>query len=102
MKTYIYKWKIKENMESLFVESWSKHTIAIRDECGSFGSRLHKSDDGLYYAYAQWSDAETRTNCRVRDPEALKFRALQKECIEISYPDIELDILADFLVHPIY
>ena len=37
-----------------FIEVWSGLTTFFRESCGALGSRLHYSDDGSFYAYAQW------------------------------------------------
>ena len=42
----LYRWKLKPGKEEQFREAWSQVTIAIREQSGSLGSRLHRSEDG--------------------------------------------------------
>lgn len=46
-------------VEAQFVSVWSGITEFFKDTAGALGSRLHKGDDGAFYAYAQWPDKET-------------------------------------------
>ena len=55
----IYRWRVIPGCERQFEEGWRRGTIAIRNELGGWGSRLHRDADGAYIAYAQWPDEET-------------------------------------------
>ncbi|MBY0359911.1 MAG: antibiotic biosynthesis monooxygenase [Candidatus Obscuribacterales bacterium] len=57
----IYQWRIKEGKEEQFRELWRTVTKSVYEKHGSFGSRLHKSDDGSLIAYAQWPNQESWT-----------------------------------------
>jgi hypothetical protein len=59
----IYRWRLRPGMESQFVDGWERVTRAIYGQCGSYGSRLHKCEDGTWLAYARWPDAATRDRC---------------------------------------
>lgn len=54
----IYKWEIKPGMETAFIEAWGERTEEIKNEAGGLGSRLHKSEDNCYIAYAKWPSRE--------------------------------------------
>ncbi len=54
----LYQFKVKSNREQEFCQAWHAGTIGIYESRGSLGSRLHKSEDGTYIAYAQWPSAE--------------------------------------------
>jgi len=54
-----YRWKLKPGKEQQFIDAWSIATKALR-ELGSFGSRLHKGPDDVWYGYAQWPSAQAR------------------------------------------
>lgn len=97
MFTVLYKWRIKPDLEDQFVESWSRITEYYRDNAGSFGSRLHKGSDGFWYGYAQWPSSEARTSAFENDFEH-PSRAAMVEAIEESFPEVQLEIAADFLV----
>jgi heme-degrading monooxygenase HmoA len=55
----IYKWRVLAGREAEFEEAWRLGTIAIRDQLGGQGARLHRAANGEYFAYAQWPDEET-------------------------------------------
>jgi hypothetical protein len=98
MSIFIYRWKIKLGMEKQFEENWSIVTEAIRDQCGSYGSRLHLSSNGEYLGYAQWPDRDAREKCELNNA-TLNSRKLMREAIEISYPDEFLKVKSDWLLH---
>jgi len=95
----LYRWKIKPEKEAQFIEAWSEITAYYRENFDSLGSRLHRGNDGLFYAYAQWRSAEERENAFANKP---KFEAGEKmrEAIEESFPEVRLETLADFWVFP--
>ncbi len=42
-----------DGLENEFIASWIHCTQVIYENFGSLGSRLHRSSDGKYIAYAQ-------------------------------------------------
>ena len=64
---------------------------------GSYGSRLHKADDGSWVAYARWPDRETREKCGTPDPEG---EAMMREAIAEYFPETRLAIVDDLLAEP--
>jgi len=100
MIVYLYRWRIKKDKEKQFKESWEKVTLAMREHCGSFGSRLHVSDDGIYVGYAQWPDNDTRNKCEINLPEIENARLLMKDAVEEGLPTMCLEIEADLLIQP--
>jgi quinol monooxygenase YgiN len=42
-----------------FVRCWSGITEFFKQNAGALGSRLHRGEDGAFYAYAQWPDKAT-------------------------------------------
>lgn len=95
----LYRWTLRPGMEDRFVDAWSRITIALRDECGSLGSRLHRGPDGIWYGYAQWPSAEAREHAASRRVEPAA-RAAMREAIAEDFPEIVLAVAADFLVLP--
>lgn len=94
----LYRWKLKPGKEQQFIDAWSRATIALR-ELGSFGSRLHKGPDDVWYGYAQWPSSEARDKAfDLRDgtPEG----AQMSDAVAESLPELILDPIADFLVLP--
>lgn len=59
MLVIIYRWRLKEGGEAIFCEGWHEMTESIYKQRGSLGSRLHRSEDKTWVAYAQWPDEET-------------------------------------------
>lgn len=84
-------------MENLFIDSWSKITLYLRENCNSLGSRLHKGSDGLFYGYAQWHSTEDRAKAFL-DSNLTEASGIMKDCIEESFPEISLDKIADYLI----
>lgn len=99
MFAVIYRWRIKREFENQFVESWSEITEYIMKNFGTLGSRLHRGSDGLWYAYAQWKSAEERDYAFQNLPE-MPVRERMKQAIEESFPEIKLEVIADFLILP--
>jgi hypothetical protein len=100
MVIYLYRWKLKKGMEETFQEGWEYITKGLKDHCGSFGSRLHKGNDGIYYGYAQWPDKQTREAANFHDENTEKARTNMSEAVEEAYPEIELNPMADYLIYP--
>jgi len=98
----LYQWKVKEGHEKNFLEGWHRRTEEIYQHCCSFGSRLHKSEDGTRVAYAQWPDRKTYDEAQsipVVDTEA---RRMFRESIEEAYPDIYMNVIDDLLKAEIF
>ena len=95
MVILLQRWKIKPGKEKQFEENWSIVTKAIRNECGSYGSRLHSAENGGYVGYAQWPDSTTREKCEIQNQDA---RKLMSDAIEYSHPEQRLEVKSDWLV----
>ncbi len=59
MFAVLYRWRIIPGKEASFEKGWRAGTRAISKEFGGWGSRLHRGEDGCFYAYAQWPDRMT-------------------------------------------
>ncbi len=97
MVIYLYRWKIRTGMESLFEKAWSFVTMELREKEGSLGSRLHRGSDGLFYGYAQWPSREAREDARFT-AEMDHALATMKTAIEEALDEVVLDSVADFLI----
>ena len=92
----LYRWRLHAGMEDAFASAWRDATIALLAR-GSCGSRLHRGDDGLWYGYAQWPDAQARS-LAFSDPGINpSFVARMQACVEERLPDILLTPMADLL-----
>lgn len=97
MLTAIYRWRIKGGMEAQFVEGWERVTRAIYEDCGSYGSRLHRCQDGTWVGYARWPDAATRDACGHGEVEG---RRMMREAVSEAFEDIVGEIVSDLLREP--
>lgn len=98
MFTVIYKFKIKPDKIQQFEENWTELTKLIYNNQGSLGSRLHKSDDLNYIAYAQWPNKETWESEWNNMPEHDKeISRKMKEACETRETIFELEVVIDLL-----
>lgn len=84
-------------MEKQFIDGWQRVTVAIHTGCDSYGSRLHKCQDGTWLAYARWPDAATRDRCEHQEVEGQR---LMREAVEENYEDILGEVVLDLLREP--
>ena len=98
MIAILYSWRIKPEKERQFIESWSHITEFLRESRGSFGSRLHRGNNGLFYGYAQWKSEEDRQNAFQNSTEINDSIEKMRNAIEESFPEIMLEPIADFLL----
>lgn len=95
----IYRWRIKPELEDQFIENWAAVTRFYIENRGGLGSRLHRGEDGLFYAYAQWQSSEAREKAFKNVPE-MPEREKMREAIEESFPEIRLEAVEDLLQLP--
>jgi quinol monooxygenase YgiN len=95
----LYRWRIDPAREERFVAAWSRITELLRAERGSYGSRLHRGADGLWYAYAQWPSEEARRRA-FADPVDPAAGAEMRAAIVESLPEVLLEPVADYLILP--
>lgn len=97
MFVILYRWRIKPEKEAQFIGAWSEITASYRENFGSLGSRLHRGEDGIFYAYAQWKSAAQRENA-FADKGRSETGSRMREAVEESFPEVRLEILSDYLV----
>ncbi|HEX8247391.1 MAG TPA: antibiotic biosynthesis monooxygenase [Pyrinomonadaceae bacterium] len=97
MFVVLYRWRIKPELETQFVEAWSEITAYYSRNENWRGSRLHRGADGIFYSYAQWESDELRRKAFENRPD-FKAGAKMREAIEESFPEVFLEIVADFLI----
>jgi quinol monooxygenase YgiN len=94
----IYRARVYPDKEAKYVAAWSRLTRLLRSERGALGSRLHRGNDGLWYAYAQWASADARAaafSLPSVDPAA---ESDVTDSICEYFPEILLDPVEDQLV----
>lgn len=97
MYVVIYQWRLRPGMEEQFAEGWELVTRAIKGKCGSYGSRLHRADDGTYIAYARWPDSETRLLCQHDEDRGA---TLMSEAIAERFDEVRCVVAVDLLEEP--
>ena len=95
----IYRWRIKPELERQFIESWTSVTRYFVENRGGSGSRLHRGEDGIFYAYAQWKSAEAREIAFQNVPDVPERKKMREAIIE-TLPEIKLESVADLLQIP--
>ena len=93
----LYRWRIIPANEKQFIEGWAEVTAYFQENWDSLGSRLHRGNDGLFYAYAQWKSEKDRENA-FENAIKLEGSAKMTEAIEERFEPIILEKLSDFLV----
>jgi heme-degrading monooxygenase HmoA len=97
MIAVVYHWSVREGAQEPFERAWADVTRAIRADCGSGGSRLHRAADGTYVAYAVWPSAEARRLCQ---HHATAASAVMSELIEATISELVVDVVDDLLGPP--
>ena len=94
----IYRFKVRPGMEESFKEGWSRLTEAIRETRGGMGSRLHKTDNGWWLAYAQWPDRQHwESSQTANESPDIEASNLMAEAIEDQKTPILLEPVIDLL-----
>lgn len=99
MFTPIYHFEVKSGQEKAFEEAWRRVTELLMKHEGALGSRLHRSTDGSYVAYAQWPNRLHWENSGANlPPEAEAWRQQMRVCCESIRTTHELEVVMDLLV----
>jgi heme-degrading monooxygenase HmoA len=97
MIAILYRWKLNEDKIDQFIEAWSEITMALREDHGGLGSRMHRGNDGFFYGYAQWHSLEAREaafgNLGFMDASKLMVDAIAE-----SFPEVILEVKNDLLL----
>lgn len=95
----IYEFVVKPGQEDAFIAAWAKVTEGIYRYNGSRGSRLHRSADGHFVAYAQWPTraAWEALGSQEKPTEYQVAAAEMRATLESSRTVFELELEADYL-----
>jgi Antibiotic biosynthesis monooxygenase len=95
MFTVIYRWRVRSDMETIFVEAWHRRTEKFRTIRGSLGSRLHRESDGTLCAIALWP---SKAAWEATDPplphdkdDAISFR----DAVQDWLPTLTMEVIDD-------
>ena len=67
----LYVFEVLPDQSDEFESAWAAVTVAIKEQCGSGGSRLYKSDNGTYWAHALWPSKEAMQSASLEGAEEL-------------------------------
>ena len=95
----VYEFEIKQGTEAEFRKAWLEVTKVIYQQCGSFGSRLHTSDNpNILVGYAQWPDREQwEKDHELNDALYLVARQKMRDCLVQSKTVYKLEVSDDYL-----
>jgi len=95
MFVVLYRWRLIAGSENSFIGAWSEVTNYYLENFDSLGSRLHKGNDGIWYAYAQWKSAGQRENASENSLLSEKVFEKMSNSVEERLPEIVLEIEED-------
>ena len=103
MFAVIYRSKVKNDKEKLFLKKWKVIADYFIKHRGALGSSLHKTDDGLWIAYSRWPtraarDASWGDKKEVLPEEITHAVECLKTCQEEQYPEICMEVIEDLLI----
>lgn len=86
----LYQWQIKPGRIRQFCDAWALLTEGLKRQHGALGSRLHRSEQGTWLAYAEWPDRKTWEAAGAAEPvDAEALRQLQ-DAVEDTWPPVLL------------
>ncbi|WP_338517312.1 antibiotic biosynthesis monooxygenase family protein [Alteromonas gracilis] len=100
MYAIVIEFDVKAGKETEFVKYWSQTTEYFLNVHNSCGSRLHKSDTGLYVAYALWPSKAIYEEATRKAPE-VSARVLMRKTLKNSSPKVlqKMNVQSDYLVN---
>lgn len=93
----LYRWRLYLEQEASFIAAWSNVTVRLRAERGALGSRLHRGEDGLWYAYAMWPNASARAASFALGSVDREASEAMRAAIAETLPEVILEVVADYL-----
>lgn len=78
----VYRWKVAAGREQDFCDAWEIVTREILKHEGGLGSRLHRTADGTWVAYAQWPNQQMWEQAEVTTPDGQAALRILTDAIE--------------------
>jgi hypothetical protein len=97
MHAIYFRWKVASGHERDFEQAWLELTKLVHEQ-GGLGSRLHRSSDGHYFAYAQWPSEFAWATQSGPTPRMLEVRNRMREFGELVDGPLRADVIADLLI----
>jgi quinol monooxygenase YgiN len=82
----LYQWLVKPGKEVQFRKAWEALTQLQYKNRGLLGSRLHKSEQGTWIAFAQWPDKKSWEASCEQKPEDEMWSQLMLDAVEDTWP----------------
>jgi quinol monooxygenase YgiN len=98
MFAVLYRFKLLPETEQTFREAWGTATHAIRSHYGTSGSRLHRADDGILFAYAVWPDRATWEKAQTLPSVSPEAGVAMRACMAEPMTSTPLEVVDDLLV----
>ncbi|WP_421807528.1 antibiotic biosynthesis monooxygenase family protein [Flagellimonas sp.] len=98
MYAVIYEFKVIQSQEEAFETLWQMVTEGFMQHAGGLGSRLHKTETGVYIAYAQWPDKKAWETAKQKLPKTAteNLQRMNGYCNEITVL-FNMDVRNDLL-----
>ncbi|MCA8946516.1 MAG: antibiotic biosynthesis monooxygenase [Planctomycetes bacterium] len=93
----VYRFKVRPGKAEAFIDAWARMTVAIHEQRGGLGSRLHDAGDNVFFAYAQWPAREIRDASTALDSPDAQASADMRDCLESSETLLSGEVTADLL-----
>lgn len=94
----VYEFEVAEGKAADFRHYWLEATKGIYQDCGSLGSRLHKTDKpNIYVGYAQWPSREAWRAGSLTDEAHLVALEKMRACLVSTTTRYELEVTDDYL-----
>jgi hypothetical protein len=88
MLAVVLEFDIIDGMEDEFRKSWIETTEIIYRNFGSLGSRLHRSDNGKFIAYAQWPNLSVYECDHDWAGDSKNARDNMRKCLKTGKPTV--------------
>ncbi|HEX5049354.1 MAG TPA: antibiotic biosynthesis monooxygenase [Gammaproteobacteria bacterium] len=97
MFVVVYRWRVRADKEQQFQQAWELLTRELLT-AGSLGSRLHRSSDRVWVAYAQWPSRATWERVEISSKVGQAALDSLQSTVDERFEPLLLDPVADYLV----
>jgi hypothetical protein len=94
----VYRWGVLGGLEDQFQRAWMTLTEEIKQDHGGLGSRLHRSADGSWIAYAQWPSREAWEAAGTGQQAPSSARQQMAAAITSYEILLQMEVVSDLLV----
>ena len=98
MFAVVYRWRVAIDKEQQFQQAWECLTREFLSGAASLGSRLHRSSDRMWVAYAQWPSRDSWERAAVSSDEGREALDSLLAAVEERFEPLLLEPVADYLV----